>query len=509
MRAISLLGKQLFHLLLGIVLIGTGSTIVAQPTIMIWRHGAQVNATSLNIRNMPGLSGLVLATVRENTSLFYSNLEEGEWIRVRTEEGDEGWTIKHFLKIPERTAAPLPRSEPDPREELAQSMAEEKRYAVTRPGVTLAYYGPGEEHPVRGELAEGTHVVLGERRGSGWTQVREPNRKESVWIRTESLFLYDPRRLPKVLQDVELKQHTSMLEAGVQDYMEEAYQRGAISREDQLFMVVQDLHSGELLVSIRPRRHVKAASMIKVPILQAYMMKLYRGQIEHSASNEKHLENMIRLSSNYSTNAVLKRLGGPNAVQTLLDEARMYRELRLVEYIPQGGRTYRNQVSAGDLNQLFVRIWSGRGLGPGFSELENRAASRKMLDYLGMGSDHRVNDRLKDGTCYAENDQVKLWDKTGFVKGVNGNAGIVEIDTPHGRRAYSVVLILERANYQSIDGNAVEWSSSISEQMRRISEMVYAHFNLEYEAADDCGYESLIHHVRRAHEQEGRLRAAL
>ncbi len=486
--------------------LGSGVSLQAQPPITIWRYGAEVNATSLNIRNLPGLSGLILETVRDKTPLFYSNQEDGEWIRVRTEGGEEGWTIKHFLSIPEPQA-----EEPSPqtqfREQLVQEMETKQRYAVVKVPQLDVRYGPGPDHPSRYQLKEGSHVVLLQH-SEDWLMVREPNRRESGWVARDQLQLYEPHHLPEALQSLSTEAG-SPLASSIHEFMENAYQRGVIAREDQLFMVVQDLHAGQLLVSIRPRRHVKAASMIKVPILQAYMLQLYKGQIEHTPSNDKNLENMIRLSSNYSTNLILKRLGGPGVVQNLLDQTRMYRALRLVEYIPPGGRTYRNQVSAADLNQLFVRLWAGQALGPGFSELENRAASRRMLDYLGMDSSNRVHDRIKDGTCYSDNQQVKLWDKTGFVKGVNGNAGIVEIDTPHGRRAYSVVLIIERANYQSIAGNANAWSSGISEQMRRIAEMVYAYFNVRYEAADSCGFDQLLHHAKLAYEHQEQYRAAL
>ena len=91
---------------------------------------------------------------------------------------------------------------------------------------------------------------------------------------------------------------------------------------------------------------------------------------------------------------------------------------------------------------------------------------------------------------------IKLWDKTGFVKGLNGNAGIVEIDTPLGRRAYSIMMFIERNNFETIDGNAQEWFKSISEHMRRISEIIFAFFSNRYKSYYDCGHSALSRYIK-------------
>jgi beta-lactamase class A len=218
---------------------------------------------------------------------------------------------------------------------------------------------------------------------------------------------------------------------------------------------------------------------------------------------------MIRYSSNASTNVILKRLGGPNKVQRLLRETNMYRELRLVEYIPADGRTYRNKLSMADLSSLFHRLWIGRVLGPGFSDLENEQASAQMLHLLSLSGRSDNKDRLKDGTCFAGNQTVRIWDKTGFVKGLNGNAGIIEIDSPHGRRAYSIVAAIERPNYRTIRGNASRWSAKVAYHLRRISELAYAFFTSRYDAFSDCGHDRLVQYATRALEQSTALKASL
>ncbi|MEC9383052.1 MAG: hypothetical protein VYD06_01255, partial [SAR324 cluster bacterium] len=101
-------------------------------------------------------------------------------------------------------------------------------------------------------------------------------------------------------------------------------------------------------------------------------------------------------------------------------------------------------------------------------------------------------------TCFSSNKSVKIWDKTGFVKGVNGNAGIVEIDTPHGRRAYSLVMFMEREDYQTIEGSALRWSERVSLHMREISEITFAFISNRYESYNECGRSQLIRYAKLA-----------
>ena len=91
-----------------------------------------------------------------------------------------------------------------------------------------------------------------------------------------------------------------------------------------------------------------------------------------------------------------------------------------------------------------------------------------------------------------------MWDKTGFVKGSNGNAGIVEINTPFGKKAYSIVLFIERKDFHSITVNVKKWFEKTSMHMRRISEMTYAYFSNLNHNYNQCGINLLMNHTRKA-----------
>jgi beta-lactamase class A len=207
---------------------------------------------------------------------------------------------------------------------------------------------------------------------------------------------------------------------------------------------------------------------------------------------------MIRFSNNQSTNTIIKLLGGTENIQRILNNTKLYKELNLKETIPEDGRTYRNKISAADLNQLFVNIWFKRVIGAKYSTQINKEAAREMLYLLSLPGHSWLKDRIKADTCFSGNRSVKLWDKTGFVKGVNGNAGVIEIDTPHGKRAYSIVMFMEREDYQTIEGDANRWSESVSLHMRKISEITFAFISNRYESYYECGRSQLIRYTKLA-----------
>ena len=126
---------------------------------------------------------------------------------------------------------------------------------------------------------------------------------------------------------------------------------------DKLSIIVEDLAKQKILASIHSNKRIKSASTIKVPILHAYMIQRFRSNIRESPWEKKLIEDMIRFSSNPRTNSVIHLLGGTNNIQSLLNQTKVYKQLRLVEYFPVDGRAYRNKISVADLNRLFVKIW--------------------------------------------------------------------------------------------------------------------------------------------------------
>ncbi len=370
-------------------------------------------------------------------------------------------------------------------------------FAVVTASALNLRSGPGMGNPVIKILPKGTHVLSLSSENDAWMKVFVPHKIEG-WVAQKHVKTYQPNPFPLIHEKKDSKPFRSFLEAGILNYMEEIYAHNKLKVEDKLSIIVQDLDNENIVVSINPRKSVKSASTIKVPILHAYMIQRSSGNLLENTKYKMHVEKMIRFSSNESTNVLIKLLGGPEKIQHLLENTNVYKELKLIETIPENGRAYLNKISVADLNQIFKTIWYHRVIGSEYSKLQNKIVSNEMLYLLGLPGHSWLKDRIKEETCFSTNKTVKIWDKTGFVQGANGNAGIVEINTPHGRKAYSIVLFIEREDYNSITGDAINWFEQVSMHMRRISEMTYAYFLNRYHSYNQCGLSLLIRHAKRA-----------
>ena len=379
----------------------------------------------------------------------------------------------------------------------SNSLNKTASYAVVIASALNLRSSPNTKIPPLKVLPKGKHLLILSALDKIWLKVKIP-RGIQGWVAREYVKFYLPEELPYYASKFNSAPFNSTLEAGILQYMKEVYTKNKLKRKDKLSIVVQDLSAGKLLVSLRSRKSVKSASTIKLPILQAYMIQRFKGKFEETSNHKKLIEEMIRFSNNSSTNKIIKLLGGTENIQRILNKTKFYKELRLLEMIPEDGRTYRNKISAEDLNQILMNIWFKRAIGPQYSAQINKTAAHEMLNLLGLPGHTWLKDRIKAETCFSSNKSVKLWDKTGFVKGLNGNAGIVEIDTPHGRKAYSLVMLMERQDYQTIEGDAASWFEIVSLHMRRISEITFAYISNRYESYNECGHSQLIRYAKLA-----------
>ena len=346
-------------------------------------------------------------------------------------------------------------------------------------------------------LPKRSHLIILSQNHNGWVKVRIPN-SVTGWVYANYLDYYKPKAIPLLKNNRFYNSYSSSLEGGIIEYMNEIYSKNILNKNDKLFLVIQDLDSDKFLASIRSKKIIKSASTIKVPILHAYMIQRFKGNIIESPWEKKLIEEMIRYSSNPSANSVIHLLGGTKNIQNLLNKTKIYRELSLVEYFPVDGRAYQNKISVADLNSIFTKIWNKLVLKTKNNHKINKDISEEILFLLSLPGYAWIKDRIKDNTCFSSDKTTEIWDKTGFVKGSNGNAAIVRIDTPHGKKAYSIVLFIERNDYKSIKGDAKIWYEKVSLHMRRISEMTYAFFSRKYERNSKCGLSRLLYYTKLA-----------
>lgn len=253
----------------------------------------------------------------------------------------------------------------------------------------------------------------------------------------------------------------SPLEAGIDRYIKSNRYRRRLASTDRTSFVVYDISKGKKVVSINEDQPMMAASFIKNFVMLVYFHEVRQGRLRHTNQNRRHLKNMIQRSYNSSTNYFIRLIGGPTRVNQLLRWNYPYFEqTHVVEYIPSGGRTYRNMTSAHDMNRFYNQLWLG-----------HLPHSAKMKHYLGLPK----GDRLYDKTCIPRG--VRVYNKTGTVYGMVGDSGILVISDPKGKqRAYILTGIIEdttKTNLRNRSQSFGSWVSRRTEILRSVSEGVY------------------------------------
>ena len=137
------------------------------------------------------------------------------------------------------------------------------------------------------------------------------------------------------------------------------------------------------------------------------MIQRSEGNLIENSNHKELIEKMIRFSSNSSTNTVIQMLGGLAKLQKILEKTNIYKTIRLVEYIPENGRSYRNTISVVDLNHIFRELWFQRIIGAKYCGKQNRQVSIEMLNLLKLPGYPWLKDRIKAGTCYSTKKTVK------------------------------------------------------------------------------------------------------
>ena len=357
--------------------------------------------------------------------------------------------------------------------------------------------GPGLKNSVLRILPRGTHLLSFSSKYSNWLRVYVPHNFEG-WVARKHVIFYNPKSLTVINDKISSMRFKSLLELGILNYLKEIYDINTLNFSDKLSIIVEDLENGEIVASIHPYKRLKSASTIKLPILHAYMIQRSEGKLIENSKKKKLIEKMIRFSSNSSTNTIIELIGGLEKINNIFENVKIYKQTRLIEHIPDNGRAYLNTISVADLNRFLRGLWHQRVIGEKYSEEQNKQVSIEILNLLNLSGHPWLKDRIKADTCYSSNKTVKLWDKTGFVKGSNGNGGIIEMNSPFGRKAYSIVVFIERKDFHSIKGIGRAWFDQTSKHMRRISEMTYAYFSNRYHNYNKCGLALLIRHTRKA-----------
>lgn len=247
------------------------------------------------------------------------------------------------------------------------------------------------------------------------------------------------------------------LEVAVEDYISRLRREGKIKDDERTAWSVYDFTSGEKLVSINEDEPFEAASMVKLFIAAAFFCRVEKGELIYGENSRRHMELAIQHSNNAATNWMLRKIGGPKAAERVLKRKYpgIFQDTRIVEYIPRGGRTYRNKASAHDYSRFLYAVWK-----------EDIFGAREIKRLMALPG----RDRILTGVASIPV-STRVYNKTGSTARVCGDMGILNVKGPNGKRyPYTVIGIIAKERRAR---DYTTWIRSRGEVIRNVSGIIY------------------------------------
>lgn len=230
---------------------------------------------------------------------------------------------------------------------------------------------------------------------------------------------------------------------------------------DEISVQIYDLAENKMLVDINGDKARNAASLIKPYVMLAVYEQIARQELNETADISRQVHRMITVSDNHATNTLIRHLGqgdyqqGIVAVNVLVRKYG-FQQTAVRELIPDGGKTYANRTSAADATLFFKLLYEQKLVNPHYSQ--------KMTDILLKN----VHDRIE--THQIKQDGVAVADKTGYVRGLNADCGIVYQKNHQGKgRDYVLSIFIENRD-RPADGS---WGRRKSAVIRYLSDRIY------------------------------------
>ena len=153
----------------------------------------------------------------------------------------------------------------------------------------------------------------------------------------------------------------------------------------------------------------------------------------------------------------MRRVGGPATVERILKRnyPGIFKDTRIVEYIPAGGRTYRNKASAHDYSRFLYSLWKGR--------FPHAGEIKRLMALPGT-------DRILTGVADIPRG-TEVYNKTGSTSRLCGDMGILIVEGQDGKRyPYTLIGIIEK---RAAAKNYTAWIRSRGDVIRSVSQIVY------------------------------------
>ncbi len=254
----------------------------------------------------------------------------------------------------------------------------------------------------------------------------------------------------------------------INDLITQLRAAGSLSSVERTAWVVYDLLADETLAAINADIPLQTASMVKPYVAVAFFHLVNRGKLVYGEESTAMVERMIQHSDNDATNWVMGKVGGPEAVQAILDKhyKSICKNVSIVEYIPAGGCTYKNRASGNDHMRLLRALWND-GV-PYSSEI------RRVMNLPGSDRLYTYVPQIPAGT--------EVYNKTGTTSMCCGDMGILVARKKDDTRVpYILVGVIERSSRTS---QYTAWSRSRANVIRRVSGLTYTYMQSLYDLAE-------------------------
>ena len=230
---------------------------------------------------------------------------------------------------------------------------------------------------------------------------------------------------------------------------------------DEISIQIFDLSDNKMLVDINGDQIRNAASVIKPYVMLAVYEQIARQELNETPEITRQVNRMITVSDNHATNALIRLLGQGDYQQGIviinaLVRKYGFQQTVVRELIPDGGKTYGNRTSAADATLFFKLLYE--------QKLVNSHYSQKMTDFLLKNIHHRIK------TPQIMQEGVAVADKTGYVRGLNADCGIVYQKNHQGRGHDYVLSIFIENKDRPADG---AWGRRKSAVIRYLSDRIY------------------------------------
>ena len=255
------------------------------------------------------------------------------------------------------------------------------------------------------------------------------------------------------------------LSTEINDHIQHLRRTGRIRANERTAWLIYDFTSQRYLVTINASTPYQSASMVKPFVALAFFHKVREGKLQYTPYRRGRMEAMIQSSNNQATNYFIDLVGqtsrrsGPAEVEHTLKRYHpgIFRQTRIVERIPPGGRTYRNRASALDYHRFLHALW--------YDQFPYSGELKRVM--------HLPNrNRIYTGVPQVAR-QTQVLHKTGTTAQLCGNIGILIARGRDGRRyPYTFVGIIEKSQRTK---NFTVWKDDRGDVIRDVSGIAYSH----------------------------------